>query len=82
MINENSVEHLAKIIGQKKPGDVWDELHQLNALAASLELLLRAVNDGYPAKKTVGPKSDSTRQQDQIDLAVLRKRNIGPLQGS
>ena len=53
MTNDESAEHLKKVVGKKKPGDVWDELYRLNTFAANLGLF-RAANDGYSPKKTVG----------------------------
>ena len=52
MTNQSSTGHLKKVVGKKKPGDVWNELYQLNAFAAKLGLL--PANDGYAPKKVVG----------------------------
>ena len=53
MIDEKSAEPLKKVVGEKKPSDVWSELYRLNTFAANLGLL-RAANDGYPIRKVVG----------------------------
>jgi hypothetical protein len=53
MIDEKSDEPVKKVVGKKKPSDVWAELYRLNTLAADLGLH-RWVSDGYPAQKTVG----------------------------
>ena len=50
---QKSTELLKKVVGRKKPGDMWDELYRLNAFAANLGLL-REANDGYPIRKVVG----------------------------
>lgn len=46
-------ELLKKVVGKKKPRDMWDKLYQLNTFATNLGLL-RAANDGYPIRKVVG----------------------------
>lgn len=46
-------ELLKKVVGKKKPRDIWDQLYQLNIFAANLGLF-RAANDGYPVRKVVG----------------------------
>ncbi|MEY2495863.1 MAG: hypothetical protein QOJ45_2355 [Verrucomicrobiota bacterium] len=53
MNQRGSVERLKKVVGKKKKGDVWNELYRLNTFAANLGLL-RAADDGYPVRKTVG----------------------------
>jgi hypothetical protein len=53
MIDEGSAKPLKKVVGEKKPSDVWSELYRLNTFAANLGLL-RSANDGYPPKKIVG----------------------------
>ena len=53
MINDDSAEPLKRVVGEKKPMDVWDELYRLNIFAANLGLF-RASNDGYPIRKVVG----------------------------
>jgi hypothetical protein len=53
MTDEESAEPFKKVVGTKKPRDVWSELYRLNTFAANLGLL-RAANDGYPPKKVVG----------------------------
>lgn len=50
---ESSPALLKKVVGKKKPIDVWSELYRLNTFAANLDLR-RAANDGYPVRKTVG----------------------------
>jgi hypothetical protein len=45
--------HLKRVVGKKKPGDIWNELYRLNTFAANLGLL-RPANDGYPIRKVVG----------------------------
>jgi len=53
MPDRESAEHLKKVVGKKKRGDVWNEIYQLNIFAANLGLF-RAANDGYPIRKIVG----------------------------
>jgi hypothetical protein len=53
MTDLKSGELLKKVVGKKKPSDVWNELYRLNAFAANLGLL-RSPNDGYPIRKVVG----------------------------
>jgi hypothetical protein len=53
MIEEESAELLKKVVGEKKPEDVWNQLYRLNIFAANLGLL-RAPNDEYPVRKVVG----------------------------
>lgn len=53
MTDETSPELLKKVVGKKKPLDVWSELYRLNTFAANLGLL-PAANDGYPLRKVVG----------------------------
>ena len=53
MIDKKSAEPLKKVVGKKKPSDVWDELYRLNTFAANLGLL-HAANDGYLIRKVVG----------------------------
>lgn len=53
MINEDSAEPLKKVVGEKKPIDVWDELYRLNTFTENLGLF-RVSNDGYPLRKVVG----------------------------
>ena len=53
MIYEKSAEPLKKVVGKKKPDDVWNELYRLNTFAANLGLL-RSANDGYPIRRIVG----------------------------
>jgi hypothetical protein len=53
MIYQKSAEPLKKVVGKKKPDDVWNELYRLNTFAANLGLL-RSANDGYPIRKVVG----------------------------
>lgn len=52
-MGEASGEILKKVVGRKKPTDVWDELYRLNVFAAKLKLFASA-DDGYPVRKTVG----------------------------
>ncbi|MEY2497709.1 MAG: hypothetical protein QOD12_1265 [Verrucomicrobiota bacterium] len=53
MANQESAEHLKKVVGKKRRDNVWNELYQLNIFAANLGLL-RAADDGYPIRKVVG----------------------------
>jgi hypothetical protein len=53
MTDEESAKPLKKVVGAKKPSDVWSELYRLNTFASNLGLL-RAANDAYPPKKVVG----------------------------
>ena len=52
-MDHERAEILKKVVGKKKPLDMWDELYRLNTFAANLGLL-RAANDGYPLRKVVG----------------------------
>jgi hypothetical protein len=67
MIDEKSAESVKKVVGKKKPDDVWNELYRLNTFAANLGLF-RSANDGYPPKKVVGKPSA---------IAALRKPTAG-----
>ena len=53
MTDHKSGELLKKVVGKKKPGNVWDELYRLNTFAANLGLL-HSANDGHPIRKIVG----------------------------
>jgi hypothetical protein len=58
MSDEEPTEILKKVVGEKKPIDVWSELYRLNIFAANLGLL-RAPSDGYPVRKVVGKPRES-----------------------
>jgi hypothetical protein len=53
MSDEKFAQSPKKVVGKKKPSDVWSDLYRLNTFAANLGLF-RAENDGYPIRKIVG----------------------------
>ena len=48
MPDKQTTGRLKKILGQKKPENVWAQLYRLNQFATKLGL---HVDDGYPPKK-------------------------------
>ncbi len=58
MVEEDSTEPLKKVVGKKKPCDIWSELYRLNIFATNLGLLGEP-NDGYTVRKVVGKPRQS-----------------------
>lgn len=53
MSDEKPAQSQKKVVGRKKPSDIWSDLYRLNTFAANLGLF-RVANDGYPIRKIVG----------------------------
>lgn len=53
MPDNTSSEIIKKVVGRKKPADVWDRLDQLNKFASKLKQP-GTTDDGHPVRKTVG----------------------------
>lgn len=49
---------IKKVVGKKRPADVWDRLYQLNKFTSKLGLM-RAGCDGYAVRKVVGKPRQS-----------------------
>ena len=57
-MREDDFKKLKKVVGKKRPADVWDRLYQLNKFTAKLGLM-RAACDGYAVRKVVGKPRQS-----------------------
>ncbi len=53
MRDSEQSEKIKKIVGEKKPGDVWDEIYRLNQFVA--KIVPREADDhGHAVRKIVG----------------------------